>query len=205
MLATRDVALESSRSPEIDTDVFDALRGATAESHRRLERDLDLLRDPLSKARVAEVLRRFLAFHLAWEPALARFAVLRDLLERRSRVDHLRRDLTRLGATATDVAPCAAAAALVRDAETALGSLYVMEGSTLGGKVISRALAGAPWLPPGGLTYFNPYGADTGAMWLTFKDRVRSLAAPAVTPDIVAGAVDCFALLHSELTPGLPA
>lgn len=202
MLALRDVTVDSPRLPP---DLFATLRETTALAHRRLEQDLDLLRPPLSKQRFAEILQRFLAFHLGWEPSLARVPALARLAEPRSRIPHLHRDLANLGLDPQAVTPSPAAGRLARDLESATGSLYVLEGSTLGGKHISAALAAAPWLPADGLTYFNPYGDHTGVLWNAFKDEARALCGPDAAPAVVAGAHATFDLLRAELVPGLPA
>jgi heme oxygenase len=49
----------------------------------------------------------------------------------------------------------------------ALGMLYVLEGSTLGGHVILRTLrnAGVDCAP---LAFLDPYGPDTGRRWRDF-------------------------------------
>lgn len=46
------------------------LRVATADAHRRLENDLDLLAPPLSRARFTSLLLRWRGFHAVWEPAM---------------------------------------------------------------------------------------------------------------------------------------
>ena len=83
----------------------------------------------------------------------------------------------------------------------ALGSLYVMEGSTLGGAVITKALRHAAWLPPGGFRYFNPYGAETGRMWRRFQDAFRAACAVGGETAVERGAVETFEVLHRWLTP----
>lgn len=53
----------------------------------------------------------------------------------------------------------------------ALGALYVMEGSTLGGIIIRKMLMKI--LPADSdrhLTFFGGYGSETGFMWETFKN-----------------------------------
>jgi heme oxygenase (biliverdin-IX-beta and delta-forming) len=55
----------------------------------------------------------------------------------------------------------------------ALGSLYVMEGSTLGGRIIRRNVERC--LGDDGrasCSYFNGYGSETSAMWLSFLARL---------------------------------
>jgi len=51
----------------------------------------------------------------------------------------------------------------------AVGCLYVMEGATLGGQVISRHLAKLGIGPGNGGLFFNGYGEKTGAMWKSFQ------------------------------------
>lgn len=53
----------------------------------------------------------------------------------------------------------------------ALGAMYVLEGSTLGGKSIVRLLTQENRLSvnPSYYRYFNPYGDATGAMWTRFQ------------------------------------
>ena len=53
---------------------------------------------------------------------------------------------------------------------SALGAIYVLEGSTLGGKIIKDLI----WKQLGissnlGFAFFNGYGSDTVTMWQTFK------------------------------------
>ncbi|WP_158915861.1 biliverdin-producing heme oxygenase [Caulobacter sp. S45] len=184
-------------------DVMDRLRAATAVAHRRLERDLDLLRPPLLKDRFARLLERFWGFHVVWEATVGRHGDLAALMTSRSRLVHLKRDLQALGLSAHEIArlpQCAAAADLSHTVEAAIGSLYVMEGSTLGGRLIGRALQGRPWLPEAGLTYFDPYRTETGTMWRAFQDHVRSASSDADQPAIEAGATQTFELLRGWLT-----
>ncbi|MBD2720848.1 biliverdin-producing heme oxygenase [Hymenobacter armeniacus] len=70
-----------------------------------------------------------------------------------------------------------------------LGALYVMEGSTLGGQVITRQLerAGIPQR-----RYFSGYGERTGRLWKTFGQLLTEAATPATADDIVASAALTF-------------
>ncbi|MCD8742283.1 biliverdin-producing heme oxygenase [Mucilaginibacter roseus] len=59
----------------------------------------------------------------------------------------------------------------------ALGALYVIEGSTLGGKIISKMIAQK--LDPlhgEALSFFNSYGDDTMKMWNSFKEKMNNQA-----------------------------
>lgn len=174
------------------------LRAGTAAAHEALESALDLLHQPLDRQRFIRVLTGFHGFHRAWEPALA--ATLPPPLQPLSRLPLIEDDLRRLGldAAALHEAPaCTEAAFIEGDADAALGSLYVLEGSTLGGRVISRAVAGAAWCPPGGLRYFDPYGAATGRRWRCTLDRLAAAAADAER--VEAGALRTFRVLQEWL------
>ena len=60
----------------------------------------------------------------------------------------------------------------------ALGALYVLEGSTLGGRIIAGMISHLlDASTPNNLSFFNGYGAETGQMWKNFKDFLnRSLS-----------------------------
>ena len=77
----------------------------------------------------------------------------------------------------------------------ALGLLYVLEGSTLGGKVIRRQVE-ASGGDMAGLTFLDPYGAQAGERWRSFL-AVLDRAAGAEPEGAVAGARAGFR--HAEL------
>jgi heme oxygenase (biliverdin-IX-beta and delta-forming) len=177
--------------------IVDRLRAGTADAHRALEARLGLLDPPLDRARFIAALRGFQAFHLAWEPRME--ALLGDpaFLAPRRKLALLAADLDRLGAGAAS--PIMVDMAWLSGPSQAWGSLYVMEGSTLGGQVISKALRGADWAPPGGLRYFNPYGRETAGMWRAFRERIAE-ASLGVDPEAaVSAARRTFAVLADML------
>lgn len=184
------------------SSLISRLRAATAQAHARLETALALI--PADRDRFIIVLEAFLGFHRVWEPAMRAQSRLAPLFEGRTRRGLLERDLLALGCTPQALAAlpdCPRAAGLAADPYAALGSLYVMEGSTLGGRVISAALAEAGGFPPGGLAYFNPYGERTGAMWRAFRAEAEAFAPVHTHGCVERGALDCFALL-TEWLPG---
>ncbi|MGV3570290.1 MAG: biliverdin-producing heme oxygenase [Ramlibacter sp.] len=143
------------------------LRAATHTRHQRIDRQLDLARmgDPAHYARVLQVLDAFLG---PWEAAAAAAlpATFRGWFRQRSRHRFLQADLLALGlpslAGPTSVPALSGPAA-------AWGSLYVMEGSALGGQVITRALAAQGMDAANGGAYFRGWGPATGAMWREFR------------------------------------
>ncbi|CAN5243769.1 biliverdin-producing heme oxygenase [soil metagenome] len=181
------------------------LRTATARQHEALESELALLDEPLSRERFVAALCGFLGFHQVWEPAIA--ATLGDAagMAWRSRIELLIQDLRALGCADDSIAairPCTDAAALVASPAHAWGSLYVMEGSTLGGQVISRRLRDVPWVPEHGLRYFDPYGQHTGARWKETRAQLSAAGEQHDPAAISTAAVATFELLrHWVATP----
>lgn len=57
----------------------------------------------------------------------------------------------------------------------AIGALYVIEGSTLGGEVICRMVSQRLGVyPEPGFKFFSGYGEDTAQMWEDFKNFINS-------------------------------
>jgi heme oxygenase len=180
-------------------DLRSRLRRATACEHQRLETTLGLLAAPISKARFVHALCRFHGFHSVWDEAIRRHASLAGVLAGRERLHGVRSDLEALGCGAEEIdrlPVCLAAEGLVTSETRAAGSLYVIEGSSLGGQIISRALAATDWAPPGGLRCFAPYGEETARRWSAFRAWLESRSSPTADPQIEAGAVDTFGVLR---------
>lgn len=149
----------------------DRLRDDTRALHEQVEAATDLERRCTSLDSYRDLLARTAAYLRAIEPVLAGFAwdeVGLDLSPR-LRLRLVERDLAALGgapvvATATAYAP--------RSLAEAIGALYVLEGSTLGGRFIERTLARTLGIDPSsGAAYFHGHGETTGAMWKEFKAR----------------------------------
>lgn len=181
------------------------LRSGTAAEHADLERTLDLLDPALDRARLTGVLERMHGFWQAAEAGLdawaARFpADARHVSwERRRRAGLFAADLTTLGAAGAPGRPELPAPAGTDDA---LGRLYVLEGSTLGGALIDRHLATVPGLAGLRLRAFSPYGAETGAMWHGFRRAARErVAAGGDAGTMVAAARQTFEALSLWCRP----
>jgi heme oxygenase (biliverdin-IX-beta and delta-forming) len=177
-------------SPPEATDPVATLRTATHEHHERVDELMDLsrLHERSHYERVLRVLDAFLA---GWEPAV--FAVLparwQPWLRARSRRAFLRQDLHHLGVIP---APPAQFGPL-RDAAAGWGSVYVMEGSALGGQLIARTLAQAGLDASHGAAYFHGWGDATGAMWREVRHLLASeLQAPAALAEACGAARQTF-------------
>jgi heme oxygenase len=169
------------------SDIHRRLREGTHAAHEQLEdrvRILDRIGDPQSRLTLVEQFHRM---HAEIEAAVAPW--LRDLagldFEARRRTQRLEADLTVLGA---QPGPLARDAIRACGVPQALGLMYVMEGSTLGGRVIRREVArrGGDMR---GLSFLDPYGDGAGERWKTFLEVVASCVhTPEDVEALVAGA-----------------
>lgn len=70
--------------------------------------------------------------------------------------------------------------------DEAIGALYVLEGSTLGGKYIRKMIASRLQMPENeGFLYFSSYADNTDNMWKAFKNVVDALPHSAEIEDNV--------------------
>jgi heme oxygenase (biliverdin-IX-beta and delta-forming) len=195
------------------SDVLHRLRTETAEEHRAVERSLDLLDPALGRARLAEVLGLLHGFWVAAESGLDAWAVRFPgdagcvAWGRRRRAALFDADLSYVGGTATGDVPYLSG---VADTDHALGRLYVLEGSTLGGTFIDRHLASLPQLSGVRIRAFSPYGSETGAMWAAFRRVVRErVAAGGDAEAMIESARETFRALaawcHPVREPVVPA
>ena len=173
-------------------DVLAHLRAVTRPAHDALENAL-ALDGKLDLEAYRNMLARFYGFWVGWEPQVAALLAEETLSSPRRRLHLLAADLSVLGGTATDLEALPRCPLTpLRDAAEALGSLYVMEGSTLGGRVILRQLERSLGSDgTGSRTYFDGYGPQTGRMWLSFLARLN--AAPVTAAERIGqGALATF-------------
>ena len=133
------------------------------------------------------ILARLHAFHAAWEPHVA--APLADpaFFDPRRRLARLADDLRHLGLSPPALPPPALPALATEAA--ALGSMYVVEGSTLGGRLIARHVADTLQLrPDAGLSYYHGHGAGSGRAWQTFCTRLNARVRPGAGSDAALAA-----------------
>ena len=165
-------------------DVLGRLRAATRDDHAKLDTELDIFTTLASPAGRLALTSRFLKLHAGAEQVLSIWlndSAGLDFAGRR-RTPLILQDLADLGQQEADeVEPMSA---LTSQAE-ALGHLYVLEGSTLGGQMIGRRLAR---MGQAGLRLLDPYGKSTGARWTSFLE-VLQRDCPPDRPDLMDAAV----------------
>ncbi|MBG9387714.1 biliverdin-producing heme oxygenase [Caenimonas aquaedulcis] len=179
--------------------LIDALRRATSARHAEVECLLGL-DAPFDMDTYTRVVSGFDTFLSSWEPRTSQALpeLLRPWFAARCRGDMARRDAARLGAIAPP-SPAVEFTALP-GLSAALGSLYVMEGSALGGQVIARQVARQHGLhADNGAAYFNGWGERTGEMWREFRTMLEQHDAQGADHEAAcAGANHTFdALIHT--------
>ena len=173
------------------------LREGTRVQHARAEAALPLLDPMLTRERYVRCLA---ALHALQAPLERRLAACADWSElgiaaaERWRAARIVDDLRALGASPL---PAVASGADLPDLATrgrALGARYVLEGATLGGRVVARHLATTLALTPTrGASFFAGHGERTGAMWREFERALDHAALGWCEPaDVLAGARDTF-------------
>ncbi|KKB61571.1 hypothetical protein WM40_22445 [Robbsia andropogonis] len=196
------------------TDLLSRLKTETADCHHALERDMDIMRPTMRRDEYVALLTRFRAFVAPWETRL-RAAVPDDLeafVSTREKTALLDADLAFLGQMPISAALAAggsawAATVPMHGIGACFGTLYVMEGSTLGGRFIGPAMAQRFQLSGRqGYAYFDPYGDKTGSMWNAFKVEATARVPEGEFMEAVASARATFRALQSWLpspdTPG---
>lgn len=164
--------------PDLREAVATALKQQTMHAHQALE-DLLVprLRQINTTADYARLLQTFYGFFSPLESLIEQYLSpqqLPDIKERR-KASFLLNDIATLGYRTEHLATAAHLPFITSEAQ-AWGALYVLEGSTLGGRGITRMLLKqCPHLTLQHLTFFNGYGEATGPMWLRFQEALNGL------------------------------
>jgi heme oxygenase (biliverdin-IX-beta and delta-forming) len=186
----------------VKSDVFDLLKEGTADVHQQIEERVPVFREGFNLADYAHLVERFYGYWFPVETKLIEVPQLNHpelhLLARlKSRL--LIEDLKILGRDPASLPLCNRLPVL-DTYPRALGCLYVLEGSTLGGRLISKRLAEHLNLhEDSGAAFFNAYGESTGRRWLEFKSFVSTHTEPQQTGDIVTAARQTFQCFYDWL------
>lgn len=180
--------------------ILTRLRLETRGEHDAVERVLDLMSTTLTKDAYCQRLAQFYGFYSPLEAALqTRCALnLSTLLPRLNKTNLLRQDLNHLGIDTANLPLCTDLPPIQTQAQV-LGCLYVMEGATLGGRLITQhAQATLGIAPTTGGSFFEGYGQGTGKMWQAMRQLLISCAVDRPTENaIVTNAIATFASLRN--------
>ena len=175
-------ASEASRSTDAAEGVglHARLRAATGPAHVALEEALDWRARVATRAGYRDLLARLHGFHAVWEPAIGRALADDAFFDARRRLAALAADLRHLGMRAETIDALAMPGTVrLAGPAAAMGALYVLEGSTLGGRAIGRHIAALHGIEGDGLVYYRAHGPRAGAMWAAFRLRLDDVSGDA--------------------------
>jgi heme oxygenase len=204
-----DQAATMSYAP---STILSRLRKDTRSEHDAVEQVLDLMAISLTREGYCERLKQFHGFYAPLERALQEsnqgrthqsyagsfsLATQSALVTRLNKTMHLQKDLRYLGVV-TEILPfCRNLPPLDTQAQI-LGCLYVLEGATLGGRIITKHIRAVLGITPGtGGRFFEFYGGDTSRMWQLMQQLLISGAPDVETENhIVTNAILTFSCLR---------
>lgn len=145
-----------------------------------------------TKEQYSDLLNLFFTYFGALEKRINQYigsSQLPDYPERR-KTESLLNDMNYLGGSSLEA---------IEDADVpqidsplqAFGALYVIEGSTLGGVMISKMMKKQLDLQDGrGLSFFESYGEETEAMWSRFKEVLDRQVSNEADEQLILNAAD---------------
>lgn len=188
-------ALMQNSFVEQPVHILHHLKEGTRDIHHRIEQRVPIFDADFDLVRYVPLLERFYGFWAPLETKLSHVKALNDpALDLRCRLKSrlLEADLVVLGRDPAEVPRCPRLPA-VDTFSRGLGCLYVLEGSTLGGRVIFRRIETHLHLHnQSGGSFFNAYGEAVGRRWSEFTSFLDTHAAPADSEEIVTSARQTF-------------
>ena len=183
------------------------LKEKTRHQHEQTEGEVDLMRDDFTIEEYRDLLKRFYSFYKPYEEKV-RDAIQANPIEldysKRQNTPRIVEDLRALGMSDAEISEIETTDDLPQldSKERIYGSLYVIEGSNLGGQIISRHLKqhfdGLD--ESNGIAFFSGYGKETGPMWKAFGATVTEFAENGGNEDeIIAGANETFEKIGNSL------
>lgn len=189
--------------PQTASDVLTDLRQATASAHHALEARLPFLQPDFNLPRYTGLLKAYHGFYLPLEQALCALPLPAALqYQQRRKAAALAADLRTLGLTQQQIEQLPQCRQLppMQDTASAFGVLYVLEGATLGGQVLLRAMRTSLQIgADSGASFLDVYGAATGQRWRAFLELLSGITQPAARQHCTHAASATFALFQAWL------
>lgn len=155
-----------------------ALRRATAADHDAVEGSLPLMSPDLTLETYRATLSRLCGLVRGWEEivSLAAPSEMQSMVQERARLALLESDLHQLQGECLERWNAGDGASW--PVPRLLGSMYVMEGSRLGGQLIAQHVRQRFGFRPGaGAGYFEGFGPRTKTMWTEFAGLLEQIPA----------------------------
>lgn len=180
------------------TTILARLKAETRAEHLALEQALDLMNPKLTFEAYCHCLRMFYGFYAPLESALQASNNGSVLQGRLKKTELLKKDLVFLGQIQPELGICQLLPPLETQADV-LGCLYVIEGATLGGRLITKhAQNTLDIYPTSGSSFFYGYGDDSAMNWHEMRQLLVSAAFDVNTENaIVINAIATFNSLRS--------
>ena len=191
-----------------ETSILQRLKQDTQAVHASLETHIDLFKRVRSDQSYRALLESFYGLHHPYDSLIQGTASeispwLPDVRSR-TRIEALRRDLGVLGNSTLNDLPQATIPSFQTTAEM-FGCLYVLEGSTLGGQIISRHIRETlNYTPENGCAFFSAYGSNVGEMWMKFRVGIEAYSEshPQYNDDVIAFATKTFQTFEQWIARG---
>lgn len=194
--------MNTNSTSSIASNFLNDLKSQTADSHKKLEGlsvSMSIMSPDMKIEEYANYLKLMHDVHQDTEETIfPLFTNLIDDIEQRRKKQLIEADLSFLNYDVTT-------AEKVFKAENfsvpfALGILYVVEGSTLGGRFILKNVSRVPQLSGDkGVSYFNGYGEKTGFFWKSFLNFLSEYEQENNCGDaIVEGAIFAFDNIYNH-------
>ena len=184
-------------------NLLQRLKIETAPAHDRIERAFDLQSRTQSLSAYRDVLARLYGYHAVWEPRAEAALADAEVFRRRRKTELLAKDLRALGMSNADIGAldlCHSVLPMATPVEV-FGSMYVIEGSTLGGAIIARQAERDLGLDRDtGCGYFLCYGREVGQMWSAFGAMLLTRCRPADEDAIIVSAEHTFDHLRAWIS-----
>jgi len=194
--------LNNAVENSVNTETFlDHLRNQTAHSHKKLENlpvSVSITSDQVTKGEYAHYLN--VMEDVVASAEISVFPILEQLipdLKERKKQQLLENDLTFIGYKKNNYSPVFTGNYSL---PFALGILYVVEGSSLGGRFILKNIESTLGFDENnGATYFAGYGNKTGSYWKNFLNILTSYEATNQNgAEIIAGADYAFDTIYKH-------
>lgn len=175
------------------------LKEKTKEAHQALEgiviRRIKAIQD---QEQYRALLHKFYGFHFPMEQLFDQY-LTDDIVpsySQRRRVRTILQDLEHLGEYPGNI-PLATSLPVIDSLPKALGSFYVLEGSTQGGSIVATMLIKHAGLTPDTTSFFRAYGDDK-TLWNSFREQLDSYPDdPSFQTEVIAAANDTFTALKN--------
>lgn len=175
------------------------LRGETATAHQNIEEAVNIENNTKNLSSYIRILELFYGFYKPIEDILYSSKLIEESflqMPRRRKTQWLINDLEHLGFSTSQITKLSLCKVLptLQTQHQLMGCLYVLEGSTLGGQIISGHLhRNLGITSTNGGQFFNSYGTKVGLMWRQFMAVLsRYATASCYEAEIIAAANETF-------------